>query len=211
MALGGAPGRRGIASEKRSAPYEKESGPASLRQMNSSATSLCETLVEPIWKHIVADVGAIIDHRLELLSLSRERHHARPAGVGEIHISFRLGIRTPEELLHGCLLLPLGDAIALAGFLMMVDDDIVERSRDSTELDLTTKEALLEIGTFLAAAVDSAVPGGFAVIPEGCQGARPGVRPRLDYREGQELIVGRARLAIHHYAPCEALLVLPDF
>lgn len=179
--------------------------------MTSSTNGLCESLVEPLWKRIVEDLATIVDHKLELLSLATERLQARPAGENQIHISFRLEVQTPEEKLQGCFLLPLPDAISLAGFLMMVDDDIVERSRASTELDLTTKEALLELGTFIAAAADSAVPRGHAVTAAGCQGVRAGVRPRLRYEEGRELIVARAQVAIHTFAPCEVLLVLPAF
>lgn len=181
----------------------------------TSAGNLCESLAPAIWRRVVEDLQAIVDQRIELLSTDLERHYERPAGAGMIHISFRLGIATPLERLQGCLLLPLPDAITLAGYLMMVDDDVVETSRQAVDLDLTTKEAMLELCGFVAAAVDTvlrtSLPEGFAAEAQGCQGVRPDVRPALDYREGSELVVARARLRIHRYPTSEALLVLPAF
>jgi len=175
----------------------------------------CASLAEPAWRRIVQDLEAIVDQRIALESLKVEKHDTRPAGRGRIHISFRLNVLTPSESLQGCLLLPLPAAITLAGYLMMVDDEIVAASRESTSLDVTTKEAMMEICRFVASAVDGVVrsnlPEGYAVEADGCQGVRPDVRPRLDYEEGQDLVVARASLRIHEYEPCEAILVLPAF
>jgi hypothetical protein len=48
-----------------------------------------------------------------------------------------------------------------------------------------------------------------ATRSDGCQGVRADVRPALSYREGQPLLVARARARVHHFEPCELILVLP--
>jgi hypothetical protein len=38
---------------------------------------------------------------------------------------------------------------------------------------------------------------------------RAGVRPALCYVEGEELVVARARVRVHHFEPFEMILMLP--
>jgi hypothetical protein len=94
-------------------------------------------------------------------------------------------------------------------------DDAVGRERTRTELDGPFKEALLEVGKFLAGACDSvlrrALSEECATRSDGCQGVRADVRPALSYTEGQPLLVARARARVHDFEACELILVLPAF
>ena len=131
-----------------------------------------------------------------------------------MHISFKLGIEVGGESRQGCLLLPLPEAIALAGFMMMLPNEAVSMERHRTELDGPFKEALLEVGKFLAGACDSVLRQALSVESatrsDGCQGVRANVRPALAYREGDTLVVARARARVHDFEAFELILTLPD-
>lgn len=170
-------------------------------------------LAESILARTAADLSMIIDREFEIESVGIERRTQRPAGEGCVHISFRLGIEREGDSSQGCVLVPLPDAVALAGFMMMMSDEAVARERTRTELDGPFKEALLEVGKFLAGACDAvlrqAFSEGIAARSEGCQGVRADVRPALAYREGDPLAVARARARVHSFEPFELILVLP--
>lgn len=170
-------------------------------------------LVEEILQRVASDLSMISDRDFEIEETAVERADQRPAGAGQIHISFRLGIHCEDEVKHGCVLLPLPEAISLACYLMMVPDDGVASKRPEMKLDVTTKDAMMEVANFIAGAADNALREAFQlkvkVRSEGCQGVRPDVRPALVYEEGTELIVGRARAQIHEYPGFELLLLLP--
>jgi hypothetical protein len=170
-------------------------------------------LVEGVFDRISKDVSMIIDREISVESVTAERVSQRPAGEGQVHISFKLGLHGASPEKQGTLLVPLPEAISLAGYLMMIEDDVIEQNRAMEELDTYTKEAILEVGNFIAGATDAVVgmcyPEGLSVRTAGCQGVRPGVRPALAYAEGDELIVGRAELRIHSFPCFEAILILP--
>ena len=171
-------------------------------------------LVTGIFERLSADLGMILDRPLTVEGVACERASSRIAGEGRVHISFKLALQLGQRQSQGCLLVPLPDAIALAAYLMMVPDETVAAERRRTELDRPMKEALLEVGNFVAGACDAVLrrmhPGEGAVRSEGCQGVRAGIRPALAYQEGEELIVGRARARIHEFEPCELILMLPQ-
>lgn len=170
-------------------------------------------LVQCVLARIATDLGLILDRELELDGFVLEHVRARPAGKGQVHISFKLGIDAGEEEEQGCLLVPLPEAIALAGYLMMKEDDEVARERTRQDLDGPYKEAMLELAKVLAsccqAVLDRALPDR-AVRSAGCQGVRANVRPALAYREGDRLLVARVRARLAAFEPREWILVLPD-
>jgi hypothetical protein len=98
--------------------------------------------------------------------------------------------------------------------MMMLSDEDVARERERKELDDPLKEALLEIGKYLAVACDSVLkrvlPEGCTARSDGCQGVRADVRPALDYVEGEPLLVARARARVHTSEPFELILMLPE-
>ena len=171
-------------------------------------------LVTGVFERLSADLGMILDRQLALEDIRAERASRRVAGEGRVHISFKLALQSGQRQRQGCLLVPLPDAIALAAYLMMVPDEVVARERERSELDRPMKEALLEVGNFVAGACDAVLrrlyPDEVTVRSEGCQGVRAGIRPALVYQEGEELIVGRARARIHEFEPCELILTLPQ-
>lgn len=172
-----------------------------------------KALANSILERMTTDLSLIIDRDFRVENVKLERSLRRPAGGPEVHISFKLEIEREGESRHGCLLVPLPDAIALAGFMMMRSDETVARERSRTELDGPFKEALLEVGKFMAGACDSvlrrALPES-ATRSDGCQGVRANVRPALVYREGDALLVARARARLHRFEPFEMMLVLPS-
>ena len=172
-------------------------------------------LIEETLQRIASDLSMIADRNLELSSIKTKRMNKRAVGQELIHISFKLGIKTDEGTLHGCVLVPLPDAISLACYLMMVPDDGVLAKRSEKTLDSTTKDAMLEVGNFIGGAADAAfralgLSDSVKVNSEGCQGVKAGVRPALIYREGDPLLVGRAKAKLHDYPPFEMILLLPD-
>ena len=182
--------------------------------MSDVATNTTPELaqVEEVFRRIAGDLAMIADRSLTIDSFRLECAQARAAGQGETHISFKLGLQHKGRVAHGCLLVPLPDAIALACYLMMISDDLVKSKRASTTLDAATKDALLEVGGFIAGATDGALRAqGFEdvkVRSESCQGVRAGVRPAFDYTEGDDLLIGRARAVLHDSPPFEMILML---
>lgn len=171
-------------------------------------------LAASILARMATDLSMIMDREFEVEDVRVERRTQRPAGGALVHISFKLGIEVEAESRQGCLLVPLPDAIALAAFLMMLTDEAVAQERQRTELDGPFKEALLEVGKFLAGACDSvlrqALPVESTTRSDGCQGVRANVRPALAYKEGDELVVARARARVHDFEPFELILTLPS-
>jgi len=92
-------------------------------------------LARCILARMATDLSMILDRELELSDLVLETVTRRPAGKGRVHISFKLGIERGEDEEQGCLLMPLPEAVSLAGYLMMKEDDEVRRDRARDVLD----------------------------------------------------------------------------
>lgn len=170
-------------------------------------------LARGIFGRIASDLGVILDREISIEEVEVERSTTRAVGQGGVHISFRLGIQAGGRTQQGCLLVPLPDAVSLAGYMMMLTDEEVAGERSRTELDEPFKEALLEVGKFLAGACDTVlrrtVSEDAHTRTQGCQGVRADVRPAFEYEEGDELIVARARARVHRFERCELVLMLP--
>jgi hypothetical protein len=170
-------------------------------------------LLEGVFGRIGSDLEAILDHEILFEEVQAARVTSRVAGRDQVHISFKLGIQCGEHWAHGSLLVPLPEAISMACFLMMAPDDVVENNRDLEVPDDAMKDAMLEVGNFVAGAADAVLrswaPEGGAVRSEGCQGVRADIRPVFPHEEGDELIVGRVRASLHTYSAFEMILMLP--
>ena len=170
-------------------------------------------LVESLFERISADLGMIIDHPLTFEGVEAERLDHRPAGEGEVHVSFRVELTLQGQTGQGSFLLPARHAITAGGYLMMATDEEVERWRERDEIDASMKEAILEVSNFVAGSIESVLrrvaPGEVSVRSGGCQGVRADVRPAFQYEEGTELLVGRAQGSLEGYEPCTAMLMLP--
>jgi len=170
-------------------------------------------LAANVLARMATDLSMIMDREFVVEDARVERWTQRPVGGAQVHISFKLGIEVGGRSRQGCLLVPLPDAVTLAAFLMMLPDGEVAQERHRTELDGPFKEALLEVGKFLAGACASvlrqALPLESTTRSDGCQGVRANVRPALSYSEGDELLVVRARARVHDFEPCELVLTLP--
>lgn len=173
-------------------------------------------LVSALMKRVNGDLGMILGRELVFAAPRIERARTRPAGAGSIHISFKLGFRHEGgEKRHGCLLLPLADAITMACFLLMIPEETVTSRREETALDSALKDAMLEIGNMIGGATNTVLAelglAGWSARSEGCQGVRADVRPAFPYEEGAELVVARITTTMEPYPPFELLLLAPTF
>ena len=185
---------------------ETESSPLAVPQED-------ERFYEALFQSVSSDLGMIIDQELAIEDVRVTRETARPAGMGGVHISFRVELTLGEATYHGCVLAPLPDAITLASFLMMVPEEEIEERRGLDDLDASLKDAMLEVGNFVAGAVDAVVRDWFdegtTSRAAGCQGVRADVRPAFTYEEGDVLVVGRAKAELPGYEPFELIAMLP--
>ena len=149
-------------------------------------------VVEKVLRRIAEDVSLVVDRSFSIEELKATREVKRVAGKGKVHISFKLEIRQEDAVRHGCLLVPLPDAIALACYLMMVPDDAVKQRRAAKDLDRATKDAMVEVDNFIGGATDGALRGIAPAVSArgaGCQGVRADVR-QGGARVGDEENVG---------------------
>jgi hypothetical protein len=170
-------------------------------------------LAATLLKRVSTDLGMVIDRTIALGEPSVERAHQKPPARGGIHISFRLAFASGARSLHGCLLVPLADAISVASYMMMVADDGVSARRNDAALDKTTKDAILEVGNFIGGAADAALRDTefrhYSARADGCQGVKDGDLPVFRFVPGSELVVARAKLQVHQFPASELLLMLP--
>lgn len=180
----------------------------------SSLSNVASKVLQDVFERVASDLSMLADRDIEVHSVEYEERDDRAAGPGVVHISFRFGVHAGgEEVHHGALIIPLPESIALAGYLMMSPDEQVIAMRESGEVDLSIKEALIEVGNFVASAGDAALRSARAkcdrVIFEGCQGVRADVRPMLEYQEGAPLSVARAMVSVAGQPPVECVLMIP--
>lgn len=179
---------------------------------HSQAASL---VVQEIFDRVASDLSMLADRDIDVGVVEFEEREDRPVGGGQVHIAYRFGILAGgDETHHGALLIPLPESIALASYLMMAPDEQVALLRASSTVDHAVKEAMLEVGNFVAAASDAALRSVGArcdrVIFEGCQGVNADVRPTLIYEEGSPLAVGRTSVRVAKGEPSEMIVMLPN-
>ena len=162
---------------------------------------------------MASNLTMLVDRDITVEEVQVSREEARPAGAGSVHISFKLELRGEGgEVQHGCVLVPLADARALACYLMMFPDDEVKDGRKRDDLEQPEKSALLELGNFVGASVEEAARNTerrISVKSTGCQGVRPDVRPAFPYEEGAELFVVRAQTKVHDFPAFELIGMFP--
>lgn len=164
-------------------------------------------------ERIAADLTMITDRPLAIATPVVERATQSAAGRGQVHISFKLGFQRGADTRHGALIAPLPDSIALASWFLMMSDADVALQRTMPAPDASTKDALLEVGHFVAGAFEASLRTlGFAdvkVRSEGCQGVRSDRRPAFRHTEGEELLVARTSTRLADGAPFEMVLMMP--
>ncbi|MCA9003561.1 MAG: hypothetical protein KDB61_16675, partial [Planctomycetes bacterium] len=110
--------------------------------MPSEATERETQCVEEVFQRVCGDLSMIADREMDVVSVETEIMDHRPAGQDHIHISFRLGFNQGGEVLHGCVVVPLAEAITLACSLMMIPENVIAQSRKQNTLDPSTKDAM---------------------------------------------------------------------
>lgn len=166
-----------------------------------------------LFQSISADFAMIMDAEVRFAKPEVSRQEARVAGRGAVHVSFRFLVHHDGLERHGCVLVPLPDAITLAGHLMMMDPDDLKQARKLTDLDRPLKEAMLEVGNFIAGAADAVIrtwyPSDATCRSVGCQGVRADVRPAFPYEEGDELAIGRTQAEVAGNPPYTLIVQVP--
>ncbi|MEL6432093.1 MAG: hypothetical protein AAFU73_09855 [Planctomycetota bacterium] len=179
-----------------------------------AVSQVASEVVRQIFDRVASDLSMLADRDITVGEVTYEERSDRAVGQGTVHIAYRFGVRTGGDAVeHGVLLVPLSESIALAGYLMMAPDDQVAEMRGKDEVEASVREAMLEVGNFVAAAAEAALRGLGAkcerVIFEGCQGVRADVRPTLEYEDGQPLAVGRSTFAVAGEPAAEVIVMLP--
>lgn len=169
--------------------------------------------VVKMFRRIAVDLSMLSDSDIEVSGITVEERTDRPAAASGVHVSFRFGLNAGSGVQHGALMLPLGESICLGGNLMMAGPQQIDELQAKGEVAGPLRDAILEVGSFVAGALQSAMGGrgvsSAKVDFEGCQGVQASVPPRLDYEEGSPLVVSRAAFRLGTRAPVEALLILP--
>lgn len=170
--------------------------------------------VAELVQRVATDLSMIIEREVRVLSCDVKRSVDRARGAGVVHISLKQAYRLDERTAHGCLLAPLPDALTLAGFFLMLPDDVVEAQRSLSTVDAGTKDALLEVASFIAGSLASALGGGahpaLEVRSASCQGLRPDALPALAHEAGNEWWIARVKMQIHTFPPADVVLLLPS-
>jgi hypothetical protein len=170
-------------------------------------------VIRDVIDRISTNVSMLVDREIKIRDVTTTHATERPAGRSSVHISFKLGFSNDSGAEgQGCLLVPLPDALSLACYLMMFPEGEVKAQRKNKELDQSTKDAMLELGNFIGAAVDEVLrshPYYTSVRMDGCQGVRSNVRPALNYSDGEELLVGRALVQLHEFPEFEMIMIVP--
>ena len=122
-------------------------------------TNVAAKVLQNVFERVASDLSMIADRDIEVHSIAYEERQDRAAGSSVVHIAFRFGVRAAGGgVHHGALLVPLAEAISVAGYVMMAPEDRVAAMRESGEVDIAVKKALVEVGAFVAAAGDAALP-----------------------------------------------------
>lgn len=177
-------------------------------------TRMAATALEAVFRQVACDLTLLVERDIDVHSVTYEERVDRAAGSSEVHIAFRFGVRVPGgDAHHGALLVPLREAISVAGYLMMEPEERVAVMRASGEVDTAAKRAMVEVGAFVASAGEAALRAAGVscdgVVFEGCQGVRADVPPRLEYEEGAPLSTSRAMISFAGRPPVECVLMIP--
>lgn len=161
---------------------------------------------------ICGDLGRMCALGFQLLDVRAERGAGGVAGEHVIHIAFKLDVDFGHARAQGCLLVPLPDAITLASALLVLPQSVIETRRGDEELDLSTKDAMLEVGNLIGGSVGTALRKHYGehmrARSAGCRGVKPGLVP--SFAHAGELLVARASARIAVFPPFEMLLMLPQ-
>jgi hypothetical protein len=182
--------------------------------MSTSVLSeLDQRWVSETMRRVADDLALIVDRSFVIHGVTVERAEKRPAADGGVHISFKLALQRGDAILHGAVLLPFREAVLLGGWLQMLGDEEAKKRAAASNIDQSMKDALLEIGNFVAGAAEAACRTldltGARVVSEGCQGVKAGVRPAFRYTDGQPLTIGRAEAQLANGNPFTILALLP--
>ncbi len=182
--------------------------------MASTGIERDNEIVAAVLERAVGDLMLILDRKLAVGEASCERSRTKAVAGDGIQLSFRQRYQVNDEVLEGCILVPLADAIALGGFLQGLEDEEIEARKGLDKLDPAGQAAMIELAGFLAGSIESAIRSttgekGHAVESAGCQGVPAAARPNFVFSDGQELIVARADVTLMDEAGFPLLAMLP--
>ncbi len=173
-------------------------------------------MLREVLDRIASDLSMIIDREIQVQDASAERVKKRARGEDTIHLSFKLGFKKDDCEGHGCILIPLPEAVSIASYLMMAPDEVVQAKREENSLDRGLKDAMMEVANFIGGSTDAVLRSWngkqeVAVCSEGCQGVKAGDVPNFPHDGAAELILGRIQMQVHEFPPFELILMFPSF
>lgn len=172
-------------------------------------------LTKQILTRVCDDMSMMLDRDMPFGSVTTTQEKSRMAGKSVIHISFKLGFscKSTGNHKHGAMLVPLAEAIAMAGYLMMTPDGTIEQNRKLKAPDDSAKDAMMELSNLIGGGMDGVLrdthAGKWSVRSLGCQGVKAGIRPAFPYTEGDELITAVMETQIAEFRPFELILMMP--
>ena len=182
-------------------------------QLPSADTGLPTALVRDSFARIAADLTLVVDRNVVVEDVRALQGREGPRCRGSVHIAFKLAVSTLGEERRAALLIPLTEALTLAGLLQLLPEAELIARRTQAQPDAATKHALLELSTFVGGAVDGVLRerfrAGLTVRSLGCQGLRPGRGPALALGDGQELVTANAMGRIGEFPAAPWTLALP--
>ena len=96
----------------------------------------------------------------------------------------------------------------------MMSEHQIDEVRVRKVPDRATKDAMVELGSFVAGAIEDELTDitgtPVRVTAIGCQGVREGIRPALEYSDGDELWIIRAHCSIGDWDAADWVLMLPQ-
>lgn len=170
-------------------------------------------LLDLLIDETAGSLSLLSEFSLEGQDIDDEVVDDRPGASDIVRIALRFGFRTERGSRMGFLQVPLGDALVLAGSLLMLPTEELEAELEKEAPDEAQKEAIMEAGLLLGGAFDSVLKKRFSeqvdVAFFGCQGLDVGCAAWVSGYGGEPLAVRRQMASFGTFAPFELLLAVP--
>lgn len=171
-------------------------------------------LVEGVLRQVSSDLELALDQPILFGAPRIDCASTLPAGAGQIHISFKIAFQsTTGARLHGAVLAPLPEAMAMGCFLLTIPMATVIARRAEPAPDAVLKDAMLEIANMLGGSINTALDmlgvAGWSARSEGCQGVRANVPPAIEHAPGAPFVIARVPTVLASFPEFQLLMVLP--
>lgn len=130
-----------------------------------------------------------------------------------VQIVFRIGFSIKGRARMGVISIPLAEALALSGSLLMLPADAIQENRAKLAPDEGDKEAIMEAGNLIAGAFNAVlskrINGNVEVKFFGCQGLDAGHQPYIVGFDAQPLAVRHHSASFVNFDSFRVALAIP--